>query len=76
MSKEITAKDILVVSEEVFNSAMQIKEYCNSQRNCHDCKVKKECKRLTKTLNGCDISSLQVGRIQTETGYKYTILCR
>ena len=76
MGKEITAKDIIVVSEGVFESCMQIKQFCNAQKNCHDCVIRKECKRVTDALNGTDISSLEVARVATESGYKYTILCQ
>lgn len=66
------------IDQKLFEELYTLKSYCETQKNCHDCKIKDNCHILSKAWNGNDISSLNIGRVALDRDskageYKYVI---
>ena len=78
MSKTIEAKALIEVTKEMFENMYTLKTYCDSQKNCHDCKIREECKSVCDKTLGNDISCIDICRVEDPTwegGYRYYYIC-
>ena len=78
MSRSVDAKALMEIDKDTFEAMFNIKTFCETQRNCHNCTIKKECKEICDKTMGNDVSSIDICRVEdmeAEDGYKYYLLC-
>ena len=62
--KRIRVLDIKEIDEDMFWALYELKTYCENRKNCHDCKIRKECYEIASKNNDNDISCIQIGRLK------------
>lgn len=66
-SKNPKVYDMVKIDQQLFNQIYDLKYYCSSRKNCHECLVRTECHKIAQDNNGNDISCIRIGKLKDGT---------